>query len=140
MLKVNTVLVSEAMKKLNERKEALESPVGLSSGIYDLGTKKRNKKVATNITADKEPLICQKCGTTNWISRKPFSRREKKVRMMKLDDVVWTKLRRFKAGFPDTNAALAYIIHKVENLEEEYQDLDDASDRFKDIIVQEVKE
>ena len=102
MLKVNTVLVSEAMKKLEEHKESLQGRVGLLSAS-DL--KKRNKKVATNITADKEPLICEKCGTTNWISRKPFSRREKKVRMMKLDDVVWTKLRRFKAGFPDTNAA-----------------------------------
>ena len=97
------------MKKLNERKEALlYGRVGLASDV-----KKRNKRVATNITSDKEPLICVKCGTTNWIGRKPFSRREKKVRMMKLDDVVWTKLRRFKAGFPDTNAA--FSLHNLQD-------------------------
>lgn len=57
---------------------------------------------------------------------------------MKLDDVVWTELRKFKAGFPDMNSAFAYMVHRLRNIEEEYEGID--SDRFKGIIVQGVKE
>lgn len=96
--------------------------------------------LTTNVTADNEPLICEKCGHINLISRTPFSRREKKVRTAKFDDIVWTEFRRFKAGFPDSNAALSYLMHKVRNVEEA-SELEFADpDRFKDIIVKEVNE
>jgi hypothetical protein len=97
---------------------------------------------ATNIAAENEPWTCKYCGRINLMSRKPFSRREKKVRVMKLDDIFWKKLLRFKTGFPNMEAALSYLMFKAESMEdEEYKELDTIhGDRFKGIIVDGIKE
>lgn len=92
----------------------------------------------TGIASENEPFVCKKCGFVELIGREPFNRREKKNRMIKLDDVVHIKLKKFVAGFPNTNAALSYLLYKEQNIDKEYEELD--SDRFKGIIVDGIKE
>ena len=94
----------------------------------------------TGIAAENEPFICRKCGFVELIKREPFDRREKKNRMMKLDDVVHIKLKKFVAGFQNTNAALAYLLYKEQNIDKEYEELDGEKDRFKGIIVDGIKD
>lgn len=92
------------------------------------------------IASENEPFVCRKCGFVELMGRVPFNRREKKNRMVKMDDVVFTYLKKLVAGFPNTNAAISYLLYKEQELEKEYEELDAEKDRFKDIIVQEVKE
>ena len=92
------------------------------------------------IAAENEPFVCRKCGNVELMGRVPFDRREKKNRMVKMDDVTFVRLKKLVAGFHNTNTAIAYLLYKEQNLEKEYEELDAEKDRFKDIIVQEVKE